>query len=231
MAKMSLAEISGALDSACERLAARSVGEAEAICNQISVELPHIAPAHFHLLATYEPFLFKDSNRNVVMVSSRLSYIRALIAEAKTEGERFSTQFMAFMVNSHQFYNEVLANERNASPKRLMKFGRKSFSQSDEDGLIEEVFRRIGERSRKFVEIGVQSGVESNTTNLLAKGWSGAWVECSENFVRIGGILFREFLASGKLQIVHQFVTAEGIDALLTMAGFSDEIEEVAPQI
>jgi len=221
----SLAPMAQALDKACERLAMRSVGEAEAICNQLSADHPNVAPAHFHLLATYEPFLRNDAQRESMMLRSRLAHVQALILEMKAEGQRFSTESMNFMVNSHSFYNEILASERNRNPRRLMKFGRKSFSQSDEDGLIEEIFRRIGERSRNFVEIGVQSGAECNTANLLLKGWSGAWVECSENFVRMGEVLFRQIVASGRLKIVHQFVTAEGIDFQLTKTGFSGEID------
>ncbi len=223
--KSSLAQMAVALDKACERLAMRSVGEAEEICNQLSVEYPNIAPAHFHLLATFQPFLRSDGRRDIVMLCSRLAHISALILEMKADSQRFSTEYMNFMVNSHSFYNEVMASERNREPKRLMKFGRKAFSQSDEDGLIEEVFRRIGERSRKFLEIGVQSGAECNTTNLLLQGWSGAWLECSENFVRMGEVLFRQLIASSQLRIVHQFVTAEGIDSQVAKTGLVGEID------
>lgn len=59
----------------------------------------------------------------------------------------------------------------------LLRFGAKFYSQNDEDGLIEEISRRIqGDRSGTFLEFGVGDGTENNTLNLLAQGWRGAWL-------------------------------------------------------
>ena len=51
------------------------------------------------------------------------------------------------------------------------------FSQGGEDGAIREIFRRIGESDRTFVELGVGKGLENNTAFLLCQGWSGVWLE------------------------------------------------------
>ena len=69
--------------------------------------------------------------------------------------------------------------ERYASPKRINRHEYQVFSQSGEDGIIDEIFRRIGSTNRHFVEFGVDDGLETNTTNLLIKGWRGAWIEGS----------------------------------------------------
>ncbi|MBI2751816.1 MAG: hypothetical protein HYX43_21400, partial [Burkholderiales bacterium] len=59
----------------------------------------------------------------------------------------------------------------------LLAFGAKHYSQNDEDGVIEEITRRvIGNRPGTFLELGVGNGLENNTLNLLAKGWRGAWL-------------------------------------------------------
>lgn len=59
----------------------------------------------------------------------------------------------------------------------LLAFGAKVFSQSDEDGLIEEITRRVGlGRSGTFLELGVGDGTENNTLNLLVQGWRGVWL-------------------------------------------------------
>jgi len=66
---------------------------------------------------------------------------------------------------------------RYADPKRLNRHEFQVFSQNGEDGIIDEIFRRIGTTNRHFVEFGVENGLETNTTNLLVKGWRGGWIE------------------------------------------------------
>jgi hypothetical protein len=60
-----------------------------------------------------------------------------------------------------------------------LRYGRKVYSQNDEDGIIAEIFRRIGTGSRRFIEIGAADGLENNTVWLLLQGWSGTWLEAS----------------------------------------------------
>jgi len=51
-------------------------------------------------------------------------------------------------------------------PKRLLRYGFKVYSQSDEDGIIQEIFNRIGTSNRVFIE----AGVECNSVKLLIEG-------------------------------------------------------------
>jgi len=64
----------------------------------------------------------------------------------------------------------IYASERAGDPKRLLGYGAKVYSQCDEDGIIREVFRRIGTNSKRFVEIGCGDGTENNTLALLLEG-------------------------------------------------------------
>ena len=61
--------------------------------------------------------------------------------------------------------------------RRLERHGFRTFSQNDEDGILEEIFGRIGITHRTFVEFGVQDGLQSNTRLLLYQGWRGLWIE------------------------------------------------------
>jgi len=72
-----------------------------------------------------------------------------------------------------RLWSDELAKPRNADPKRLLRCGFKVYSQNDEDGIIQEIFKRIGTTNRTFVEFGVETGVETNTTKLLLEGWRG----------------------------------------------------------
>lgn len=62
-------------------------------------------------------------------------------------------------------------------PKRLEPHGFKVYSQNEEDGIIEEICRRLGIGGGRFIEVGVGNGLECNSLYLIHKGWRGAWIE------------------------------------------------------
>jgi hypothetical protein len=61
-------------------------------------------------------------------------------------------------------------------PNPLAKFGKKCFSQTDEDGLTIEIVKRLNLDVGTFAEFGVGDGMENNSLILLALGWRGFWV-------------------------------------------------------
>jgi hypothetical protein len=68
-----------------------------------------------------------------------------------------------------------LRHSLSQSKNPFNSFGRKIFSQNDEDGLTLEIVRRLGIGNGCFAEFGAE-GLENNTLVLLASGWSGVWV-------------------------------------------------------
>ena len=78
---------------------------------------------------------------------------------------------------------QLLSTKKYSDPRRLEHFGYKAYSQNDEDGIIQEIFNRIGTTNRFFVEFGVQDGLESNTHFLLLQGWNGVFMEGSSEYV------------------------------------------------
>jgi len=110
---------------------------------------------------------------------------------------------------------EKLLNNIRHDEKRLEPFGFKVYSQSDEDGIIEEIFNRIGIRQGRFCEIGVEDGLECNSFYLIHKGWRGCWIEGDLNQCRSIQERFNSLLANGRLQLLPDFVSAENINTLL----------------
>lgn len=53
--------------------------------------------------------------------------------------------------------------EHLQDPKFLERYGYKVYSQNDEDGILQEIFARIGTQTKRFVEFGVQDGLECNS--------------------------------------------------------------------
>src|ERR1035441_7135759 len=55
------------------------------------------------------------------------------------------------------------AQRRDLGDDRLASWGYKIYRQHHEDGMIAEIFRRIGCQSRYFIEFGVGDGLENNS--------------------------------------------------------------------
>jgi hypothetical protein len=76
-------------------------------------------------------------------------------------------------ISLSQAHQQLQAQSKNP----LNRFGRKCFSQNDEDGLTLEILRRMGALSNGvYAEFGVGDGTENNTLILAALGWKGFWV-------------------------------------------------------
>ncbi len=89
----------------------------------------------------------------------------------------------------------------------LEAYERKVYSQFGEDGVLEEIFARIGTTNRQFVEFGAKDGVLlSNTANLrLHHGWKG---------------LLMDSEPGGERDLVQrEFVTAENVNQLFAKHG------------
>jgi hypothetical protein len=109
----------------------------------------------------------------------------------------------------------LLETARNADDRRLLKYGYRVYSQADEDGILHEIFRRVGEGGKTFVELGAGSGLENNTLFLLIQGWRGVWIEGSERRVAAAKKHLGDAISEKRLQVVQQFLTAPKIDETL----------------
>lgn len=119
-----------------------------------------------------------------------------------------------------QFLNDNLFNHpKYAHSKRLNRYEYQVFSQNGEDGIIQEIFNRIGYTNQYFIEFGVENGLECNSTNLLYKKWKGLWIEASDvHYKQITG-RFKDLIDSGQLSVAHEFITAENIESIFKHAG------------
>jgi len=70
-------------------------------------------------------------------------------------------------------YNNNLRSEPYRNP--FNNYGKKTFSQTDEDGLTFEIVRRLGLEKGVFGEFGVGNGTQNNTLALIAVKWRGFW--------------------------------------------------------
>lgn len=122
----------------------------------------------------------------------------------------------------HECVARLQATPRQAEPGRLGRHEAQVFSQSGEDGILQEIFRRIGAERRTFVEFGAGDGGANNTTLLLQSGWRGVWVEASDASCRRITAALGGPIRDGALTLHQAFLTPETVASELRSAGADD---------
>lgn len=126
----------------------------------------------------------------------------------------------------NRMYREpLLAAEKQRDPRLLAPYGFTAYSQGDDDGILEEIFRRIGTTNRQFIDFGCAEGIENNTTYMALTGWSGLWMDGGEENIRLVRKLFDRQIGAGKLQVRQCFITRENINSLIAEANLEREID------
>jgi len=126
-----------------------------------------------------------------------------------------ATSLLQLQMAGIMLRERILSDARYDDPLRLERFGRTVYSQNEEDGILAEIFRRIGTANRRFLEFGVERGLECNTLNLLEQGWSGAWIEGYAPMVSEIETGFRRWIESRRLAVRAAIVTRESINDLI----------------
>jgi hypothetical protein len=147
----------------------------------------------------------------------------ARLAGAAERHERAAAEIAAVTVRRQMV--ELMDDPRFDDPLRLERSGFKVLSQHDEDGIIHEIFRRIGATNRTFVEFGAGDGSENCTGFLLMQGWRGLWIDGFADFMRHVEAGWSTELKSGRLVARNAFVSVATIDHMIREAGFSGEID------
>lgn len=166
-------------------------------------------------IAGIMPPALKGSIRNTYEAMRAPSKLDRAIAQASQANDLLA----------RLLYEQAFSTPRFHEPKRLLPHGFKVYPQHDEDGIIEEIFDRIGVTDRFFVEFGVGDGLENCTTYLLLKGWSGAWIdgsaECYRRILQNCAFLLKE----ERLRVKHSFITAENIEDLFSGLSVPEEFD------
>ena len=119
-----------------------------------------------------------------------------------------------FQSKLRQEIESIKKNEFKRDKKNLIPYGFKVFSQIDEDGIINEIFKRIGTTNKKFLEFGVNAS-KNNTTFLLLNNWTGVWLEISTlKIIRIKN-KYKIPLKNNSLRIYKKRITAENINKVI----------------
>lgn len=134
------------------------------------------------------------------------------------------------VIEQERYVKELLSDPKYTDSRSLLRFGFKVYSQNEEDGIIEEIFRRIGYTNRTFVEFGVDDGLENNSLKLILEGWRGLWLEGSAANVEAIQAKFADVIADGRLSIDHAFIDRDNINTIIGRT-FSGEIDLISIDI
>ena len=122
---------------------------------------------------------------------------------------------MALQTMDDFLYGIAIAQGRYSHPLSLAPHHVQVYSQNGEDGIIAEIFVRIGIRDRTFIEIGVENGLQNNTRFLLEQGWRGLWIDGNAALLAQAREIFTEYLNSGALTIMEARVTSDNVNDLI----------------
>lgn len=113
---------------------------------------------------------------------------------------------------------QALHESLRPHPKRLEQYGFKIYSQNDEDGILAEIFKRIGISRGIFCEIGVENGLQCNSLFLIHQGWRGAWLEANGEQKSPIETKFQSLLANNRLALEISYITPQNINDILVRA-------------
>ncbi len=125
-----------------------------------------------------------------------------------TQTNQISTlQKMQQHLFQEQLTRDLQQELRTKFPDSLALFGASTYSQNDEDGILEEIFKRLSISEITFFEFGVATNENNGIAMLLNKA-RGCWYDK-------GLTEFKKSLGAKKnLHIFDDFITLENIESL-----------------
>ena len=117
----------------------------------------------------------------------------------------------------------LIQNHSEGNP--LLKYEHQTFSQNGEDGIINEIFNRLGITNGEFIEIGTGDGSENNTRLLLELGWKGTWIDGNPNCLKSINNNLGHLISSKKLNAQLSFVDSNNINSILKDNNISPDID------
>lgn len=119
--------------------------------------------------------------------------------------------------------NLLIQNYSNENA--LLTYEHQTFSQNGEDGIINEIFNRLGVTKGEFIEIGTGDGSENNTRLLLELGWKGTWIDGNPNCLKSIKNNLGHFISSKKLNAQLKFVDPDNVNSILKDNNISPDVD------
>ncbi|MCU7246111.1 MAG: hypothetical protein NT917_24105 [Microcystis aeruginosa WS75] len=162
--------------------------------------------------------------KNMAAAWQALPEILKNLKSLNSSSSKYQDRLTELQIDNYLLEN-LHKNPKYDNPKKLNRYEFKVFSQAGEDGIISEIFNRIGTTNKFFVEFGVGNGLENNSAYLLVKGWQGYWIEGSERFCQSIRQSFEDLIANQQLTLKNTFITGENIEDLFRKGNVPTELD------
>ena len=125
--------------------------------------------------------------------------------------------------NTLIYANLAVLGERYGYPQGLAGKELRVFSQNGEDGVLAEIFHRIGTTTGFFVEFGVGGGLEGNSVLLAdVHRWEGLFIEGSPT---LHAQLQEKYEAIDQVRVLQALVSAENVEDLFASADVPADLD------
>lgn len=84
---------------------------------------------------------------------------------------------------SKLYIEEIHKKLKAKNTNQYALHGFKVYSQNEEDGIIEEIFKDIGTTNKIFCEVGIGDCIENNSHYLILKDWKGIWIDSRKKHI------------------------------------------------
>jgi len=129
-------------------------------------------------------------------------------------------------IGSEMLIRDILKEDKYKDEKRLERFGFKGNAQTDECGIIQEIFNRIGTTNKTLIEFGVGGEEnENNTWYFIKQGWNGLWMDGKKDRVKYLRNIFAGPIKTNRLKIHCELVYPDNINELFQTKGITGEID------
>ncbi len=133
----------------------------------------------------------------------------------------------AVQIGQRQLYHYYRDHALAGTLPPITDAGFRVFSQFEEDGKLLYLFAALGMDCKRFVEIGADDGVNSNSANLYFNfGWHGLFVDANPKSIARGQKFYAKYPHPWFYtpDFVEAMVSPENINQILTDAGYSGEV-------
>ena len=126
---------------------------------------------------------------------------------------------------SKLYISEIHKKLQNSGKNLYALDGYKVYSQNEEDGIIESIFRDIGIKNKIFCEIGIGNTIENNTHNLILNNWQGLWIDINANYIN----KFQKKIISNKkkLELIANKITPQNINEIISTSKKLKNLKEI----
>lgn len=129
-------------------------------------------------------------------------------------------------IGSEILIRDILKDDKYKDEKRLEPYGFKGNSQTDEVGIISEIFKRIGTTNKTFIEFGVGGKEnENNTWHFLKDGWNGLWFDANQDRVNYLQNKLKGPIMDKRLKIDCHYIYPDNINSIFKSYKLPKEID------